>query len=101
MLLIFAAADDGFSRDRRNGRRDLRDWLVPKLDLLKSTPLPAQNVVKPMQVSHRRRGGHRPRCRPASRVRIRSVPADSDEAKRWSSGQLPVPVLGGLSPGAG
>ena len=76
------------------------DWLVPKLDLLKSTPLPAQNVVKPMQVSAAAVGGIGQGAR-TFRVRIRSVPADSDEAKRWSSGQLPVPVLGGLSPGAG
>jgi hypothetical protein len=74
------------------------DWFVPKLDLLKSTPLPARNVVKPMTVSAAV-GGIGQGARTVG-VRIRSVPADSDEAKRWSSGQLPVPVLGGLSPGA-
>jgi hypothetical protein len=27
------------------------EWFIPKLDLLKSTPLPAQNVTKPMQIA--------------------------------------------------
>ena len=76
------------------------DWYIPKLDLLKSVPLPAQNVVKPMQVPATAAGGTRSAPR-TFRVRIRSVPADSDEAKRWSSGQLPVPVRGASSPRAG
>ena len=75
------------------------DWFIPKLDLLKSTPLPAQNVVKPMQVPAAAGGlGQGART---FRVRIRSAPADSDEARRWSSGQLPVPVLGGAEPAGG
>jgi len=67
------------------------DWFIPKLDLLKSTPLAAQNVVKPMQIATAPALGQGPRT---FRVRIRSAPADSDEARRWSSGQLPVPVFG-------
>jgi hypothetical protein len=75
------------------------DWFIPKLDMLKSTPLQAQNVQKSMDIAApavaaaaAARGlGQGPR---AFRVRIRSVPADSDEAKRWRSGQLPKPVFG-------
>jgi len=75
------------------------DWYVPKLDLRKSMPLPAQNVVKPMDVAAAAlphvaaaRGlGQGPRT---FRVRIRSAPADSDEARGWSSGKLPKPVFG-------
>ena len=69
------------------------EWFVAKLELLKSTSLPAQNVVKPMRVPAVAAGRIGPEPR-TFRVRIRSAPADSDEARRWSSGQLPVPVFG-------
>jgi len=71
------------------------EWLIPKLDLLKTTPLAAQNVVKPMRIAAAPGRGPGPRT---FRVRIRSAPADSDEAQRWSSGQLPVPVFGAARP---
>lgn len=74
------------------------DWLIPKLDMLKSTPLPAQNVQKPMDIaaSAVAEAAAARGLGQGSRflVRIRSVPADSDEARRWSSGQLPKPVFG-------
>ena len=71
------------------------DWYIPKLDLRKNAPLPPQNVVKPMQAAAAPGAGQNART---FRVRIRSVPADSDEARRWSSGQLPVPVFEGPQP---
>jgi hypothetical protein len=76
------------------------EWFIPQLDLLKSAPLPAQNVVKPMQVPAAAAGGIA-QIPGTFRVRIRSVPADSDEAKRWTSGQRPVPVLGGSASDSG
>lgn len=72
------------------------DWLIPKLDVLKTSPLPAQTVVKPMQVA----AGAPPVAPTAQtfRVRIRSAPTDSDEARQWSANQLPIPVFGASHP---
>jgi len=75
------------------------DWCVPRLEALKSTPLPPQNVVKSMDIDAAAaatvaavRGlGQGPQT---FRVCIRSAPADSEEAQRWSSGQYPKPVFG-------
>jgi len=76
------------------------DWYIPKLDMRKSTPLPAQNVAKSMDiaataianVAAARGLGQGPRT---FRVRIHSAPVGSDEARSWSSGPLPKPVFGG------
>jgi hypothetical protein len=59
-------------------------WHVPNLDVQKSTNLDLQLVTKRMQGA---RGG------PARgfRVRIRSVPPESNEANAWKNGQLPIP----------
>lgn len=69
------------------------DWFIRRLDPLKSAPLPAQNVVKSMRAAAMPGAGPR-----TFRVRIRSAPADSDEAQRWSSGQLPEPAFDGAQP---
>jgi len=64
------------------------EWLIPDLDVGKSSPLPVQSTFKLM------RGG---RGGPGSgfNVRVRSVPSDSEEAAQWKKGRLPVPVFGG------
>jgi hypothetical protein len=68
------------------------EWFVRALGSSKSVALPAQNVTKAMQV----RAGAAPAGQgPQSfRVRVRSAPADSEQARQWALGQLPVPVFG-------
>ena len=63
------------------------DWHVHNLDVYETVSLKTQFAKKLMKNAP---GG------PSHtfRVRVRCVPADSDEAKRWQRGELPVPVFG-------
>jgi hypothetical protein len=74
------------------GEGTYAEWFVPSLASQSTTNLPAQNVTKPMAILP----GAQPGGAAADtfRVRIRSTPADSEQAELWKSGQLPVPVVG-------
>jgi len=64
------------------------DWLIPRLRTRGRLTLKPQLVRKLMKNG---RGG------PSTtfRVRVRAAIPESDTAKRWRQGQLPVPVFGG------
>jgi hypothetical protein len=63
------------------------EWHVPSLDTLKSSPLSMQYANKVM------RNVAAPGIGQRYQVRVRAVPTDSDEAKRWKKGDLPVPAV--------
>ena len=60
------------------------DWYVPSLSINRVAPLPLQQVRKTLPNAP---GGHSG----TFRVRVRSVPPDSEEGQRWKRGELPVP----------
>ncbi len=74
------------------GEATYAEWLIPGLASQKMTPLPAQNVTKEMTVRPGTPVGGA--AANTFRVRIRSTPADSEQARQWKSGQLLVPVFG-------
>lgn len=59
------------------------DWVFPKVIIGGTKKMMAQSMNKVMQ------GGIGGRGRTFA-VRVKAVPADSDEAARWASGQVPV-----------
>ena len=62
------------------------EWHLPKLAMRKTAALKLQRVAKWMK--------NAPGGSPQTFiVRVRSVPSQSAEAKRWNRGQLPVPVF--------
>lgn len=63
------------------------EWYLPSLRMKKAAPLKLQRVDKLMKNAP---GG----IASSFRVRVRSVPPDSEAAKSWKRGQLPVPVYG-------
>jgi len=64
------------------------EWLVPGLEINKSVPLSPQVAEKVMEGAPGGAGR-------TFRVRIRSVPSDSEEAAAWKQGQIPAPRFGG------
>lgn len=62
------------------------EWVVPDLPPNKTATLGRQFVLKAMQ------GGGLAGSSRTFRVKIRSTPADSGEAKAWREGNAPVPV---------
>jgi hypothetical protein len=60
------------------------DWYVPSLSINRAAPLPLQQVRKRLPNAP---GGNSS----TFRVRVRSVPPDSEEGQRWKRGELPVP----------
>ena len=60
------------------------EWYIPSLGINKTTRLLPQFAAKMMQNA---RGGNSN----AFLVKVRSTTPDSDEARRWKSGQLPIP----------
>ena len=59
------------------------DWYIPSVAINRTAPLPVQQVRKTLPNAP---GGNSS----TFRVRIRSVPPDSEEGQRWKRGQLPV-----------